>query len=43
MHEFDGKKYALVVVQEPIRARMCGFGDKVGHVSTSILNMRLIS
>lgn len=29
MHEFQGKKYGLRILQEPIRARMCGFGDKV--------------
>lgn len=25
----DGKKYKLEIFQEPIRARMCGYGDKV--------------
>ncbi|KAJ5032237.1 uncharacterized protein L3040_008846 [Drepanopeziza brunnea f. sp. 'multigermtubi'] len=24
----DGRKYELVVMQQPVRARMCGFGDK---------------
>ncbi|KAL8673771.1 MAG: hypothetical protein Q9168_001832 [Polycauliona sp. 1 TL-2023] len=24
----DGKRYSLQIVQQPIRARMCGFGDK---------------
>ena len=24
----DGKRYELKVVQQPVRARMCGFGDK---------------
>jgi hypothetical protein len=27
---FEGRIYSLDVVQQPIRARMCGFGDKVG-------------
>ena len=27
----DNLKYSLVVVQQPIRARMCGFGDKVSN------------
>jgi hypothetical protein len=26
----DGRIWSLQVVQQPIRARMCGFGDKVG-------------
>jgi len=26
---WEGKVWALEVVQQPIRARMCGFGDKV--------------
>ena len=26
----EGRIYSLQVVQQPIRARMCGFGDKVG-------------
>lgn len=25
----DGLRFSLVVVQQPVRARMCGFGDKV--------------
>jgi hypothetical protein len=25
---FNGKRYQLDVIQEPVRARMCGFGDK---------------
>lgn len=25
----DGKRFKLVVEQQPVRARMCGFGDKV--------------
>lgn len=28
-HVFDGRIYGLKVVQQPNRARMCGFGDKV--------------
>ncbi|CAL8579768.1 hypothetical protein XPA_005499 [Xanthoria parietina] len=24
----DGKRYSLEIVQQPVRARMCGFGDK---------------
>lgn len=27
--EYEGRIYSLEVVQQPIRARMCGFGDKV--------------
>ena len=27
----DGRSWSLQVVQQPIRARMCGFGDKVGE------------
>lgn len=26
----EGRIWSLQVVQQPIRARMCGFGDKVG-------------
>lgn len=29
---YDNKIWSLQVVQQPIRARMCGFGDKVGFV-----------
>lgn len=29
----DGRRWSLQVVQQPIRARMCGFGDKVGDFS----------
>lgn len=25
------RHYSLEAIQHPIRARMCGFGDKVGH------------
>lgn len=25
----EGKRYRLEIVQQPIRARMCGYGDKV--------------
>lgn len=28
----DGRIWSLQVVQQPIRARMCGFGDKVGFL-----------
>lgn len=28
---YAGKKYQLLVEQQPLRARMCGFGDKVRH------------
>lgn len=28
-HVYDGRIYGMKVVQQPIRARMCGFGDKV--------------
>lgn len=28
-HRMDGRIYSLEVNQQPIRARMCGFGDKV--------------
>ena len=31
--------YSLEVVQHPIRARMCGFGDKVRLQITSVVNM----
>jgi len=24
----DGLRFSLIVVQQPVRARMCGFGDK---------------
>ncbi len=27
--KYDGREWALEVPQQPIRARMCGFGDKV--------------
>lgn len=27
----DGLRFSLVVVQQPVRARMCGFGDKVSN------------
>ncbi|KAF2669652.1 hypothetical protein BT63DRAFT_425332 [Microthyrium microscopicum] len=27
-HVFEGRRYELFVGQEPVRARMCGFGDK---------------
>lgn len=28
--QIDGREWSLEVPQQPIRARMCGFGDKVG-------------
>jgi Velvet factor len=33
--KYDGREWALEVPQQPIRARMCGFGDKV---RTSVLH-----
>ena len=31
--KYDGREWSLEVPQQPIRARMCGFGDKVrGHL-----------
>jgi Velvet factor len=27
--KYDGREWALEVPQQPVRARMCGFGDKV--------------
>lgn len=27
--KYDGREWTLEVPQQPIRARMCGFGDKV--------------
>lgn len=33
--KYDGREWALEVPQQPIRARMCGFGDKV---NTSVLH-----
>lgn len=32
----DGRSWSLQVVQQPIRARMCGFGDKVGDFSAIV-------
>lgn len=32
-NEYGGRIWSLEVVQQPIRARMCGFGDKVGDFS----------
>lgn len=29
---WEGKVWALEVVQQPVRARMCGFGDKVSTI-----------
>lgn len=31
--DYDGRHYSLEVVQQPIRARMCGFGDKVSRAA----------
>lgn len=38
----NGKRYQLVVVQQPIRARMCGFGDKDRRPITPPPCVRLI-
>lgn len=38
----NGKHYSLVVVQQPIRARMCGFGDKDRRPITPPPCVRLI-
>ncbi|KAL8851858.1 MAG: hypothetical protein Q9221_003284 [Calogaya cf. arnoldii] len=38
----DGKKYSLDIVQQPIRARMCGFGDKDRRPITPPPCIRLI-
>lgn len=35
-HVYDGRIYAMKVIQQPIRARMCGFGDKVRNISLTI-------
>lgn len=29
---WEGKAWALEVAQQPVRARMCGFGDKVHNI-----------
>jgi hypothetical protein len=34
------RRYRLDVVQQPKRARMCGFGDKVGQALTDICQLR---
>ncbi|KAL5614890.1 hypothetical protein BROUX41_004969 [Berkeleyomyces rouxiae] len=39
---FQGRKYKLVVVQQPKRARMCGFGDKDRRPITPPPCVRLI-
>lgn len=41
--EYGGRIYSLEVVQQPIRARMCGFGDKVGDLSLSMASYVVIS
>jgi len=33
----EGYKYELQVLQQPIRARMCGFGDKVSSTTVCML------
>lgn len=33
----EGRIWSLQVVQQPIRARMCGFGDKVGVLALRLL------
>ncbi|ROW18054.1 hypothetical protein VPNG_00333 [Cytospora leucostoma] len=38
----NGRKYALVVEQQPIRARMCGFGDKDRRPLTPPPAIRLV-
>ena len=30
-YTWNGHGYGLQIVQQPVRARMCGFGDKVGE------------
>lgn len=35
----DGKVWALEVVQQPVRARMCGFGDKVCIFSSMVFHL----
>ncbi|KAJ5740021.1 Velvet complex subunit B [Penicillium manginii] len=40
--EYDGRKWSLQVVQQPIRARMCGFGDKDRRPITPPPCIRLI-
>ena len=32
---YDDKVWALDIAQQPVRARMCGFGDKVGDALVS--------
>lgn len=32
----EGRIWSLHVVQQPVRARMCGFGDKVGRASDAV-------
>ncbi|OQE28888.1 hypothetical protein PENSTE_c003G09427 [Penicillium steckii] len=40
--DYDGRKWSLQVVQQPIRARMCGFGDKDRRPITPPPCIRLI-
>lgn len=38
-NEYGGRIWSLEVVQQPIRARMCGFGDKVGDFSAPLVSL----
>ncbi|KAL8937598.1 MAG: hypothetical protein Q9211_003602 [Gyalolechia sp. 1 TL-2023] len=40
--EVNGKKYSLEIIQQPVRARMCGFGDKDRRPITPPPCIRLI-
>ncbi|KAL8992842.1 MAG: hypothetical protein Q9188_007484 [Gyalolechia gomerana] len=40
--EVDGRKYSLEIIQQPVRARMCGFGDKDRRPITPPPCIRLI-
>jgi hypothetical protein len=40
-NEYGGRIWSLEVVQQPIRARMCGFGDKVGAFSAILVILAL--
>lgn len=33
----DGRIWSLHVVQQPVRARMCGFGDKVSPIPSAVV------
>lgn len=42
MRIYKGKVYSLHIGQQPVRARMCGFGDKVGVLpSETLLELQL--